>query len=210
MPVMNHGQKVGFLLHLYQQVFGIIRFPFAEPPGQPRFERYAKLFQDRVKTVLTGPEWAPWVIGGQICARTFKCAERGAKILMGFDVNLDLALANPYPIRVVEQNPFKLDGVGNLKPTAVMAQRGTKIIWVIRNDRSDTFLGKVQDGEFEASKPRAYTNKSFTPLPGMGAGIVGTERAEDQYGVSHHNMEGDWVDDLDVIGGEDDVLGVIG
>ena len=208
MPAMNHEQKVQFLQHLYQRVFGVIRFPFGEPPGTPTFTSYVSQFQDRVKQVLTGEEWAPWVIGGQICARTFKCAERGAKILMGYDVNLDLGLPNPYPIRVVEQNPFKLDHNSNLKQSAILAQRGHKIIWVIRNDRTDTFLGKVQDGVFEQSKPRAYTNKTMTPLPGMGAGIVSTSTAEDQYGVSYQNLEGDWIDDLDIIGGEDDVLGV--
>lgn len=211
MPSMNNEQKVQFLQHLHQRVFGVIRFPFDEPPGQPRFTQYVTAFQDRVKTVLTDTVWSPWVIGGQVMARTFKCAERGAKILMGFDVNLDLGLSNPYPIRAVEQNPFKLDFSGNLKQTAIMAQRGDKLIWIIRNDRSDVFLGRVLNGVFEASKPSAYTNKTktMTPLPGVGAGIVSTEHVDDQYGISHHNMEGEWMDDLDVLGGEDDVLGVI-
>jgi len=209
MPEMNTTQKVQFLQHVHHCIFGVIRFPFDEPPGQPRFVTYAAAFQERVKQVLTGAEWAPWVIGGRVCAITFKCAERGAKILMGYDINLDLGRPQPYPIRVLEQNPFKLDHNGNLKHTAIMAQRGHQIAWVILNNRSNTFLGKVQDGVFEASKPRAYTNKTMTPLPGMGAGIVSTDTRPDQYGVDHFNMDGDWIDDLDVIGGEDDVVGCV-
>lgn len=210
MPSMTNEQRIQFLKHVHQCIFGFARFPFKEPPGTPKFQQLVNMFQDRVKTIRTGPEWAPWVfgIGGQAIAKTFKCAERGAHILIGFDIKLDLGIGAPYPIRVLEQNPFKLKN-GVLSKTAVLAQRGHKIAWVIKDDRSNTFLGKVQDGEWIATTPRAYTQKTMTPLRDMGAGIMSTDHAPDQYGVEHFNMDGEWVDDLDVIGGEDDVLGYV-
>jgi len=208
MPQMTNEQRVGFLLHVFSLIFTKIRFPFNKQPGTQEFAQLVHDYQNRVQQIKTDIVWAPWVIGDQATARTFKCHEVGANILMGFDINLDLGLPNPYPIRVIEQNPFKRDYHGNLKQTAIMAQRGHQIAWVIRNDRTNQFLGKIQDGVFELSKPRAYTNKVITPLQGMGAGITRPDQRTDQYGVNHYNEGGEWISELNTIG-KDDVLGIV-
>jgi len=202
MPAMTTEQRVEFLKHLYAKIFTIVRFPFQRiisgeiQVGSAPFIQMVTAYHNRVQQITTDPRWAPWVIGDVVGAKIFKCAELGAQLLIAFDLSLDLGTGMPYPIRVVEQNPFKRDKVGNLKATSLLAQRGHKIAWVIKTD-TNTFLGKVQDGEFEANKPRAYTKTNFQPLS-FGAGIVSQqEPVSDQYGLDFRPDEnGGWVSEL--------------
>ena len=214
MPLMTNNQRKALLIHIYTQIFTIIRFPFYTiKPGTELFVRRVHQFQERVAQLRLAPAWGPWIIGGTAVARTFKCAELGAQILIGFDVNLDISQPTPYPIRVLEQNPYKRDGAGNFKETALLAQRGVKLAWVIKNVANSpgvsNFLGKVQDGVFHPNQPRAYTPKqTMTPLLNIGAGVVQNDVRPDQYGTDHIHQDGDWLSDVDDIDPNEIPIGI--
>ena len=72
MPQMSTDMKVQLLQSLHHLIFGVIRFPFAEPPGTARFTQLVTMYQERVKRIMTDAIYAAYVIGGQIPARTFK------------------------------------------------------------------------------------------------------------------------------------------
>lgn len=95
-------------------------------------------------------------VGGEINGRWFENSATHQKTLRGFDV--DLQIDNGIlQLRFIEQNPDKVDVAGNLKPMAIAARRGSHIMWLI--DRTvhggDGFLGRIQDGQFYQSHPRA-------------------------------------------------------
>jgi len=72
--------------------------------------------------------------------------------LYGIDVDLNLG-DRIIQLRLMEQNPNKVDHNGNLKTFANLARQGHQIMWVI--DRNGSFLGRIQDGEWHASQDRA-------------------------------------------------------
>lgn len=72
--------------------------------------------------------------------------------LRGFDLDLNLG-DRVIQIRCIEQNPFKTDHLGNLKPFSLLAQQGHKIMWVI--NRNGDFMGRIQGGQWYASQDRA-------------------------------------------------------
>lgn len=212
MPQMTIEQRYSFLKHINSLIFDTARFPFTEKPGNPNtkfgcsYEELVNRFQDRVKQLQTGTEWMPWVVGEYAAARTFKCAELGVHILIGFDVTLSLENGRHQRFRIIEQNPFKRDNSGNLKETAMHSRKGHALAWVIDiTDRKDhKFLGKLLNGEFEANKPRA--TEKFTPTAN-GYGVVSKDVREDQHGTPFENIENDWnslpeIDpyDFDVVG----------
>ena len=113
------------------------------------------------------------------------------------------------PLRIIEQNPDKTDAYGNLKQNAVLARMGHQIAWVIRTD-TNTFLGKVQDGKWEKSTPRATTTVQHNAsVPGAGTETPVT--AQDQYDEGYtHYSNGDWQRDLPEIDVNDIPMYVVG
>jgi len=113
-------------------------------------------------------------------------------------------------LRVLEQNPNKQDGFGNLKQNAILAQQGHQIAWVIRRD-TNQFVSKVMDGKWEKLTPRATTNVQFNAGV-SGAGTVTADTAQDQYNEAYHHYEGgdEWQADLPEIDPSDVPLYVTG
>ncbi len=195
MPQMTIEQRLAFLTHVSDKIFNVIRFPYMKVQvGTPQFIPLVNQFQERVLKVQLDPVWAPFLAGGFAQARTFNCREIGAKILMGFDVTLSLENGRHQRFRIMEQNPFKKDQNGNFKETAVQAQRGDKLAWVIDcTVEPNRFLGKLLNGVFVKNQPRAFgPSQTMTPLDGMGAGIMSNEVRPDQYGVDHFSVGGEW------------------
>ena len=98
------------------------------------------------------------------------------------------------PLRVIEQNPDKQDDYGNLKQNAVLARAGHQIAWVIHRG-VNRFLGKIQDGKWTKSTPRATTPVNNN------TGAVTPVTAKDQYdGEYQHydnsDLNGDWQREL--------------
>ena len=140
---------------------------------------------------------------GTFPGRTFV----GGKI-RGFDFTCQDA-SGIIPLRILEQNPDKQDGYGNLKQNAVLARAGHQIAWVIRTD-TNKFLGKVQDGKWEKSTPRATTTVQHNAgVPGAGNATPIT--AHDQYdGEYNHYDQGDWQRELPEINVDEIPLYVTG
>jgi len=113
------------------------------------------------------------------------------------------------PLRILEQNPDKMDGYGNLKQNAVLARAGHQIAWVIRTD-VNKFLGKVQDGTWTKNTPRATTTIVHNAgVPGAGTAVAIV--AQDQYdGDYNHYDQGDWQRELPDIDVNDIPLYVVG
>ena len=216
MPQMTVQQRHGFLQHIYGLIFNHVRFPFTEKPGSQMtrfgidYTQLVNMFQDRVKQLHIAPEWMPWVVGEDGRARTFKAQEVGAYILVGFDVTLSLENGRHQRFRMLEQNPYKRDQVGNFKETAILAQRGHKLMWIIDATdprRRNAFIGKILDGEFIPNKPRATT--TFRPGPN-GYGTVQPDVRTDQYGTEFTNMgEAGWSSLPDVNPDDFDVVGIV-
>jgi hypothetical protein len=169
---MSNAQRMQFINHVALLIFSV---PLSDS---------VTLFND-MKNIFTGAEWSPWVIGGQIAGRTFKDSSTGLGTLRGFDISLDIGMKNPngtvklLNLRFLEQNPNKTNAQGNLKENAILARAGNKIMWVIQNGIQNGFLGKLQNGEWIPSRPRAYIATT---------GPIGI----DQYGENAQLNEGDW------------------
>lgn len=84
-----------------------------------------------------------------------------SQTLRGFDVDIN-AGDKIVQIRCLEQNPNKTDNAGNLKPNANLARMGHKIMWVI--DRKDSWLGRIQDGEWIPAFTPAVKSVSTLPV----------------------------------------------
>jgi len=70
--------------------------------------------------------------------------------LRGFDFTVnDNGLIKK--LRMLEQNPYKMDSSGKLSHYAVMACKGCQIAWLIDTSNNE-FLGRMQDGEFVPSQ----------------------------------------------------------
>jgi len=128
--------------------------------------------------------------------------------LRGFDFTCQDA-NGIIPLRILEQNPDKQDGYGNLKQNAVLARAGHQIAWVIRRD-TNAFLGKVQDGKWEKITLRATTTVQYNAgVPGTGVNVPVT--AQDQYNGDYaHYDNGNWQRDLPEIDINEIPLYVIG
>lgn len=206
MPVMTNQQRIDFLKHVHSKIFSR-RFPMDVQPGTQRFAQLVPMFQEEVKKIQLDPMWNAWTVEQPAKARTFKCAELGAYILIGFDVTLNID-EGQLKLRIIEQNPHKKGHLGELKETAILARRGHNIAWIIDNtsQNDNKFLGKMQDGEFIPNKPRAY--EKVTPMRNVGASIVETEVRQDQYGTNYQNLGDDWLSDIPIID-PNDILGVV-
>lgn len=122
---------------------------------------YASIFtsKERGTDITTVEIRHPAIVGGVKKGRWFKDSATGQLTLRGFDLDIQLAPGKVAQLRLIEQNPNKVDSMGNLKPMAAAARAGTKVMWVI--DRNGGFLSKVQDGRVEKMNQPAYSkNKS--------------------------------------------------
>lgn len=118
---------------------------------------------------------------------------KGGGTLRGFDLSVK-DHTGIITLRILEQNPNKTDQFGNLKANAILARQGHQIAWVIRRD-TNTFLGKVQDGQWEQNRPRATTRVTYnSAVPG--AGQEQRVTAQDQYGEDYSQYDDDWQADL--------------
>lgn len=99
-------------------------------------------------------------IGGEIHGTMFKDSSTGEPTIRGFDI--DLQDGNKIlQLRFIEQNPNKRYPDGNLKPMAIAARNGSKIMWVIdRAAKTNNFLGRMQDGVWKKSNMQAVQKVS--------------------------------------------------
>ena len=173
MPLMTNQAKMMFIMMIYRLIFSLNK----NDPG----------LQQSIQGIQPDPQWAPWILSFK--GRCFKNSTTGFLNLRGFDVSLDIGKVNPdgtiqpLNLRFLEQNPDKLDNAGNLKQTSVLARQGHQLMWIIQRDVQNGFLGKVMDGKWEASAPRAV-------YPSTGA------TGSDQYGNNMTIDRGQWVDNL--------------
>jgi len=128
--------------------------------------------------------------------RLFKDSTTGMQTIPGFEVSIDVGDINPNGtmkpknLRLIAQNPNKIDGFGNLKENAILARQGHKIMWIIDKDIPNGFLGKVMDGVWQASAPRAtYPANQNTNYPNP-------RQAVDQNGGQYDMNQGNWVEAL--------------
>ncbi len=129
---MNSHEKMGLLMSIYHLIFesktentDITK----ELINDPKLLRW----DWTNKTWVIGPVYGRWFVNGT---------------LRGFDVGFDIG-TKILDIRCVEQNP------STSSQYATMAQRGSRIIWVIQRDKN-VWLGRIQDGEWTPAKERAY------------------------------------------------------
>jgi hypothetical protein len=117
----------------------------------------SKLAGTDITQVQIDPRWAPFIASGGR-GRWF------GNGLRGFDVGLRLGnvIRN---FRILEQNPMKRDKNQNFSQYAVLAQQGHRIVWIIdQAKKTDAFLGRIHDGQFIASTPRAtYSYQAAAP-----------------------------------------------
>ena len=169
---MSNAQRMQFIKHVGLLIFSV---PLSDP----------QTLAGAMKNTFTGAEWGQWVVSGWAYGRTFKDSSTGLATLRGFDISLDIGMKNPdgtiklLNLRFIEQNPNKLDAQGNLKENAILARAGNKIMWVVQNGIENGFLGKLQNGEWVPSRPRAYV---------AATGPIGI----DQYGENAHLNNGKW------------------
>lgn len=99
-------------------------------------------------------------VGGEVHGTMFKDSSTGEKTIHGFDI--DLQDGNKIlQLRFIEQNPNKRYPDGNLKPMAIAARNGSKIMWVIdREAKTNNFLGRMQDGVWTKSNMQAVQKAS--------------------------------------------------
>ena len=136
---MTNEQRMAFLMDLESLIFA------------------SKVANTDITKVFIPPQWAPFIISGGN-GRFFNGG------LRGFDVDLRLGVAVLH-LRVLEQNPQKIGKGGVFSQYAVLAQQGHKIVWIInRALKNDAFMGRIQDGLFIASAPRAtYNAPTYQP-----------------------------------------------
>jgi hypothetical protein len=170
-------------------IMDVYRLIFSLNPNDPGLHQ-------SIQGVQIDPKWAPWLLSFQ--GRMFKDANTGLLILRGFEVSLSVGkvyadgLIAPLNLRFIEQNPNKLDNNGNLKMFANLARQGHKIVWVINKDINNGFLGRVQDGQWEKSRPRVIQPAGTTQTQGL-----------DQQGNQMVIDRGNWIDNIpDINAGE--------
>lgn len=125
---MTNQEKMGLLMALYNGIF-------------------QSKAQNTDITAMGVP--SPHVPNGIVMGRWFVNGT-----LRGFDFNV--LHGGMLQLRIVEQNPDKLDAAGNRSYYANLAHQGHCVAWVIdRKKETDAFLGRIQAGQWHASKQRA-------------------------------------------------------
>lgn len=137
---MTNQEKMALLLSMYREIF-TTKAQNVDAPSM----------------VVCSPYLVP--IGNTV-GRWFKNG-----LIRGFD--FDVQDGNRVlQLRMVEQNFTLIDSAGNLTHYANLAVQGHSIVWVIdRKKKSGAFLGRIQDGKWHASKPRATQPAKSSALP---------------------------------------------
>ena len=182
MQPMSNQARMEFIMDVYRLIFSL-------NPNDPGLHQ-------NIQGVQMDPKWAPWLLSFQ--GRMFKDSTTGLMCIRGFEVSLNVGkvyadgLTAPLNLRFIEQNPNKLDSNGNLKMFANLARQGHKIVWVINKDIQNGFLGRVQDGQWEKSRPRVIQPASTDQTQGL-----------DQQGNQMVIDKGNWIDNVpDINAGE--------
>lgn len=130
---MTNEQRMGFLMAIYNLVFA-------------SKERNTDITKERVPA-----QWMSFLMPGQAgFGRWYKGNLRGFKLALNLGTpEQPIAL----PLLLIEQNPFKRNDKG-FSSTAILAQQGHKIMWVIQ-DGADRFFGSIQDGVWKPSEQQA-------------------------------------------------------
>ena len=119
---------------------------------------------DPAQVVIHHPSLMSWdgkPTGIQAC-RWFKSGVTQQLTIRGCDLNINIG-DRVIQIRIMEQNPDKESQY------AIMARQGVKITWVIdRKVQQGGWLGRIQDGQWHASEPRA-TYAAPVPTPATAA-----------------------------------------
>jgi hypothetical protein len=137
MPAMDRDTQIAFLLHVFRLMFNTPHTAWAQTG--------------------IGQEWQPWVVGyPSVRGKLFvNGTVRAMDVALMFENNFILRL------RMMEQNKNKTDAMGMLKPTALRAQRGEQIMWVLNtNQEPNAWLGSIQNGQWHPSKEQAVTPAS--------------------------------------------------
>lgn len=112
----------------------------------------------------------PNIANGAVNGRWFRDSSTGQQTLRGFDLDIRDG-QKLYKLRMLEQNPNKLNTQGQLKPMAAAARAGTKIMWIIDRSVQGGFLSRIQDGKLVKFQEPAYSQnrnavaKSSTSAP---------------------------------------------
>lgn len=125
---MTNAEKMGLLIALYNGIF-------------------QSKAQNTDITAMGVP--SPHVAGGIVMGRWFV---QGT--LRGFDFNIQDG-TKQLQLRILEQNPNKLDAAGNRSYYANLAHQGHCIAWVIDRKPGGSFLGRIQAGQWHTSQLRA-------------------------------------------------------
>ena len=125
---MDNAQRMALVMNVYNLMFNTPHTQWRNTPMPQQFAQFIT-------------RWVPqiWANG----------AVRAVEI--GITSNGRLL-----PLKFLEQNPNKLDHQGRLKETALRAQNGERIMWIIDARQQNGFLGSVQNGQWQPSKSRAY------------------------------------------------------
>lgn len=134
----------------------------------------------------------------------------GGGKLRGFDIAFNPG-KKEIQLRLLEQNPDKLDKYMNRTTNAVLAAQGRQIVWIIRRD-IDEFIGKLMDdgkGDwlFTKSESRALTTATYKDGGYVKQNIVG----QDQYNQEYNQYDtGDFAADLPEIDPNDAAIYIAG
>jgi hypothetical protein len=146
---------------------------------------------ENITQATINEKFTPWIMF--FGPRTFKNSATGIQSLRGVDVGLDVGeldssgVVKPKRLRFIEQNPDKINGFGQLKPTSMLARQGHKIMWIINQDINNGFIGKMVDNVYEPIQSRPYYQRTNPPNP---------RQATDQMGNQYSLDNGKWVNQL--------------
>lgn len=137
---MTNEEKMVLLLSLYQAIF------------QSKAQNADALTMSVHNPYLTplGTAVGRWFVNGTVRGFDFDVQD-GNRVL---------------ELRIMEQNTAKTDAAGNRSYYANLAVQGNSIAWIIdRKKKMDAFLGRIQNGQWHASKPRAVQPVKTAALP---------------------------------------------
>jgi hypothetical protein len=129
---MHNQERMDLLMAIYNAIFH----------SKAQNSDITKVGMNHPKLLMYDWTNKTWITGS-VHGRWFKNGQ-----LRGFDVGFNLG-DRILDIRCIEQNP--LTG----SEPARMAQKGSKIMWVIQRDKN-VWLGRIQDGQWIPARERAY------------------------------------------------------
>jgi hypothetical protein len=129
---------------------------------------YRGIFQSKAQntdiTAMGVP--SPHFTGGIIMGRWFVNGT-----LRGFDFNIQES-TKMLQLRMIEQNPDKIDAARNRTYYANLAHQGHSIAWLIDRKPGGSFLGRIQGGQWYASQERAVVPGTLQQVEQTAAALV--------------------------------------